>query len=43
MFGVTPELLPGFAFGAAVANFYELQKYMNPDKHAKFETKYHLR
>ncbi|MEE8105858.1 MAG: hypothetical protein V3T86_10020, partial [Planctomycetota bacterium] len=40
MFGITPELRPAHAFGAAVANYLELVKYM---RKAKFETKYHLR
>lgn len=41
MFGVEPELMKGYAFGAGVANFLELLKYMDPKK--KFESKYHLR
>ena len=40
IFYATPELLPDSAFGAAVANYFELQHYMNA---AKFNTKYHLR
>ena len=42
MFGrdMTPELMKGLAFGAAVANFVELGHYMDE---AKFEVKYHLR
>ncbi|MEM8882815.1 MAG: hypothetical protein AAGD14_01950 [Planctomycetota bacterium] len=40
MFGLVPELQPAHAYGAAVANFLELQRYM---KKEKFETKYHLR
>ncbi len=40
MFGIEPELMPGFAFGAALANFIELQHYLHEPK---FETKYHLR
>jgi beta-lactam-binding protein with PASTA domain len=40
IFYTTPELLPDSAFGAAVANYFELQHYMNA---AKFNTKYHLR
>lgn len=40
MFGVEPELLPGHAFGAALANLVELQHYLHAEK---FETKYHLR
>ncbi|MEN6578012.1 MAG: PASTA domain-containing protein [Phycisphaerales bacterium] len=40
VFYATPELLPDSAFGAAVANYFELQHYMNA---AKFNTKYHLR
>lgn len=40
MFGTHPELMPGHAFGAALANFLELQHYMHAEK---FEVKYHLR
>lgn len=40
MFGVPPDLLPGHAFSAALANFVELQHYLHAEK---FETKYHLR
>jgi hypothetical protein len=42
MFGkeMTPELMKGLAFGAAVANFVELGHYMDEPK---FEVKYHLR
>lgn len=40
MFGTHPELLPGLAFGAALANFLELQHYLHAEK---FEVKYHLR
>ena len=40
IFYATPELLPDSAFGAAVANYFELQHYMTA---AKFNTKYHLR
>lgn len=40
IFYATPELLPDSAFGAAIANYFELQHYMNA---AKFNTKYHLR
>jgi len=40
MFGQEPQLMRGYAFGAAMANFQEMQKYMGE---AKFETKYHLR
>jgi len=40
MFGKRPDLRPGFAFDAALANFLELQHYMHSDK---FETKYQLR
>ncbi|UCG59733.1 MAG: hypothetical protein JSU70_09480, partial [Phycisphaerales bacterium] len=40
IFYATPELLPDSAFGAAVANYFELQHYMNAKK---FNTKYHLR
>jgi len=40
MFGTHPELMPGHAFGAALANFLELQHYMKAEK---FEVKYHLR
>lgn len=41
MFGNEPELMKGFAFGTALANHAEMQKYMDLTK--KFETKYHLR
>ncbi|MCB9800219.1 MAG: PDZ domain-containing protein [Candidatus Omnitrophica bacterium] len=41
MFGIEPQLMKGHAFGAAIANWYELQKYLNIKK--KFESKYHLR
>jgi len=40
MFGLHPELQPAHAYGAALANFLELVKYM---KKPKFESKYHLR
>ena len=40
MFGVTPELLPAHAFGAALANYVEILGYRHKDK---FEVKYHLR
>ncbi len=40
MFGTHPELMPGHAFGAALANFLELQHYLHAEK---FEVKYHLR
>lgn len=40
IFYATPELLPDSSFGAAVANYFELQHYMNA---TKFNTKYHLR
>jgi len=40
LFGISPALMPGHAYGAAVANYLELQKYMTAEK---FETKYHLR
>ena len=40
MFGNEPELMKGYAFGAAMANFQEMQKYMSREK---FEVKYHLR
>lgn len=35
-----PQLIPGLAFGAAVANFLELEHYMDAEA---FATKYHLR
>ncbi len=38
--GLDPKIRHGLAFGAAVANFIELEHYMNDPK---FETKYHLR
>lgn len=38
--GVPPELMTQHAFGASVANYFELLRYMNQPK---FETKYHLR
>ena len=38
--GVPPELMTQHAFGASVANYFELLKYMNQPK---LETKYHLR
>ncbi|GJL79009.1 MAG: hypothetical protein NPINA01_19980 [Nitrospinaceae bacterium] len=40
MFGIEPELMPGHAYGAAMANHLEMQRYM---KAKKFESKYHLR
>ncbi len=42
MFGkeMSPEIMNGLAFGAAVANFVELGHYMHEEK---FEVKYHLR
>ncbi|NJN14221.1 MAG: hypothetical protein HC813_00720 [Planctomycetes bacterium] len=40
LFGIEPALVPAHAYGAAVANFLTLQRYM---KKPKFESKYHLR
>jgi hypothetical protein len=40
LFGIRPALMPGHAYGAAVANYLTLQTYI---KQGKIDPKYHLR